>query len=107
MWRIAGIATAAGGVVLVGVGVAFGLAARSAADSVSQQYSAGTESDGKRDVTLQWIGYGVGAAAVAAGALMYMHSLSPAETPPARAASLRGRATASAHGGGLLLEGIF
>lgn len=72
-WRTAGIATAAGGVVLVGTGLAFGLAARSAANAVSSTYDAQRDSAGKRDAALAWIGYGVGAAAIAAGAVLFHH----------------------------------
>ena len=65
-WRIAGIASAAGGVGLVVAGLAFGAAAENAADSVSQRYSSSTEQDGKRYETLQWVGYGAGVVAIAA-----------------------------------------
>ncbi|HEY2903141.1 MAG TPA: tetratricopeptide repeat protein [Polyangia bacterium] len=106
-WRTAGIVTAAGGVVLIGVGIAYGAAAKGAADSVSQQYSASTESAGKRDVTLQWVGYGVGAAAVAAGAFLYLYGPSLAGKPPEATAGLHGGATFNQNGGAVTLEGAF
>jgi tetratricopeptide (TPR) repeat protein len=107
-WRIAGIATAAGGAAFIAVGIAYGLAARRAADAVSQQYSATTESDGKRDVSLQWIGYGVGGAALVTGALLYWHGVTAAAPSSSeRTASLRGGATFDRNGGALLLEGSF
>ena len=76
-WRIAGIATAAGGVALIAAGIGFGAAAQSAADDVGKKYSSSTDSAGKRDATLQWVGYGVGAAALAAGTLLYLHGRQP------------------------------
>ncbi len=72
-WRLAGIAAAAGGAVLLGGGVLFGLAAQSASSDVSKRYDAGRDSVGKRDQTLQWVGYGGGLAAIAAGALLFTH----------------------------------
>ncbi|MEA2697049.1 MAG: hypothetical protein QOI66_1320, partial [Myxococcales bacterium] len=97
-----------GGAAFIAVGIAYGLAARSAADAVSQQYSATTESDGKRDVTLQWIGYGVGGAALVTGALLYWHGMTAAAPSSSeRTASLRGGATFDRNGGALLLEGSF
>ena len=84
-WRKAGIVTGAVGVASIVVGAAFGLATRSASHEVSTQYDAATDSAGKRDATLQWVGYGVGAAAVATGVLMYLHGLEP--TPAAEPAS--------------------
>jgi hypothetical protein len=107
-WRIAGIATGAAGVAFIAVGIAFGAAASNAADSVSQRYSASTESDGKRDVTLQWVGYGVGGAALATGALLYLHGLPPASrNAPERTASLRGGVIGDRNGGTLQVQGSF
>jgi len=72
-WRTAGIATAAAGAGFLGGGLLFGLSARSASADVSHQYDASQDSAGRRDETLQWIGYGVGAAAIATGAWLYFH----------------------------------
>jgi tetratricopeptide (TPR) repeat protein len=108
-WRIAGIATAAGGVALIAAGIGFGAAAQSAADDVGKKYNSSTDSAGKRDATLQWVGYGVGAAALAAGTLLYLHGRQPeSEHASATGArSLHGVAWLDGHAGAVLLEGAF
>jgi tetratricopeptide (TPR) repeat protein len=107
-WRIAGIATGAAGVAFIAVGIAYGAAAKSAADSVSNQYNAGTESDGKRDATLQWVGYGVGVAALATGAILYVHGMTPPKAPEKTARlRLNGGAAFDRNGGAFLLQGSF
>jgi hypothetical protein len=59
-------------------------------------------------VTLQWIGYGVGGAALVTGALLYWHGMTAAAPSSSeRTASLRGGATFDRNGGALLLEGSF
>jgi hypothetical protein len=71
--RTAGIATAsAGGAVLV-AGVVFNLKSNSLAESLKKTngYTADKESDRKTYATLGWLGYGVGAACVATGAILY------------------------------------
>jgi hypothetical protein len=97
--------------VLIAVGLAYGAAARSAGESVSKQYDAATASAGQRDQTLQWVGYGVGAAALATGALLYLHGRAPEGGPTAAAGApprWHGLARLDRHGGGvLLLEGSF
>ena len=65
-----GVVLTAAGVAAIGGGVAFGLAARSAATAVASQYDPNRESAGKRDATLQWVGYGVGAAALVTGVIL-------------------------------------
>ncbi len=108
-WRIAGIATAAGGVALIAAGIGFGAAAQSAADSVGKKYSSSTDSAGKRDATLQWVGYGAGVAALAAGTLLYLHGRQPEgeHAPMTGARSLHSVAWLDGHGGAVLLEGAF
>jgi len=108
-WRIAGIATAAGGVALIAAGIGFGAAAQSAADSVGKKYSSSTDSAGKRDATLQWVGYGVGAAALAAGTLLYLHGRQPGgeHATATGTRSLHGLAWLDGHAGAVLLEGAF
>ena len=103
---IAGIATAAGGVGLVVAGLAFGAAAENAADSVSQRYSSSTEQDGKRYETLQWVGYGTGVVAIAAGTLMYLHG-QRVHAASESGGGLHGRAILNPNGGGFVLEGVF
>jgi hypothetical protein len=105
-WRIAGIASAAGGVGLVVAGLAFGAAAENAADSVSQRYSSSTEQDGKRYETLQWVGYGAGVVAIAAGTLMYLHG-QRMRSASESGGGLHGRAILNPNGGGFVLEGVF
>ena len=92
-WRMAGIAAAAAGAGFLGGGLLFGLAARSASTDVSRQYDASQDSAGRRDETLQWIGYGVGAAAIATGAWLYLHgrALDSSEAPAFHAGVLPGR----------------
>jgi tetratricopeptide (TPR) repeat protein len=107
-YRIAGIATAGAGVAFVAIGLAYGAAAKNAADSVSVQYNADTESAGKRDATLQWVGYGVGVAALATGAILYVHGM-PSNKAPEQTARLRlnGTPVFDRNGGGLLLQAAF
>jgi len=92
-WRTAGIATAAAGAGFLGGGLLFGLSARSASADVSHQYDASQDSAGRRDETLQWIGYGVGAAAIATGAWLFFHgrALDSSEAPALQAGVLPGR----------------
>ena len=99
-WRMAGIITAAAGAGFLGGGLLFGLAARSASTDVSHQFDAGRDSAGRRDETLQWVGYGVGAAAIATGTWLFFHgrALDATEGPALRAAVLPGR---------LVVEGRF
>jgi tetratricopeptide (TPR) repeat protein len=100
-WRVAGIATAGAGAALAGVGLAFGIAARSAGKSVGAQYDPAADADGKRYEKLQWIGYGVGAAALVTGVLLYVHGTEK------KAGDLHARAAFDGRGGALLLEGTF
>jgi tetratricopeptide (TPR) repeat protein len=100
-WRVAGIVTAGAGVALAGAGLAFGIAAHSAGESVSAQYDPSTEADGKRYEKLQWIGYGVGAAALVTGIVLYIHGMDE------KAGDVHARAALDGRGGALLLEGTF
>ena len=72
-WRVAGAATAAGGALLIGGGALFGLAARSASQDVSRQFDGDRDAAGERSETLQWVGYGLGSAALVTGALLYLY----------------------------------
>lgn len=100
-WKIGGIATASAGALLAGGGLLFGLSARSASNDVSRNYTAARDSAGKRAESLQWVGYGLGAAAVAAGVVMVLHgaNLESSQT----AAGLQ----ASVTPGGVWVEGHF
>ncbi|MBN2575077.1 MAG: hypothetical protein JXP73_10990 [Deltaproteobacteria bacterium] len=76
--RIGGIATAAGGLALVGAGIVFGVLAKQAADDLTKLdeqrgvFDPSKESAGQRDEVLSGVFLGVGAAAVAAGAVFYV-----------------------------------
>jgi hypothetical protein len=70
---IGGIATGAVGVAAVVAGVIFNLKANSMADEMENTvdaYTSGKESSRKTYGTLAWVGYGVGAACIAAGAVL-------------------------------------
>lgn len=71
--RVAGVILAGTGVLVAGGGLAFGLAAKSAGetDSMSLVFN-NREATGRRYETLQWVGYGVGAALIAAGATTFI-----------------------------------
>jgi len=88
--RIAGIATGAGGVLLMAGGIYMGARASSLSDEVTRDASkqpAGTfqrskYDDGKLAETLQLVGYGVGAAALVGGAVLYWLGLPKSESAP-------------------------
>jgi hypothetical protein len=74
--RVAGIVIASVGVAAVGAGVVFGWQAKKIADEVTsdnnlQTYDRKKDDRGKLFANLQWVGYGVGGAALAGGALLY------------------------------------
>jgi hypothetical protein len=74
--RVAGLITGGVGVLAVAGGVVMGLRARSLSSEVTADASAGMFSQGKFDSgehaqTLEFIGYGIGAAALIGGGLLY------------------------------------
>jgi hypothetical protein len=72
--RIAGILTAAFGVAALGAGVGFNVVANntiSEMESTKDGYSSGKDSTHDTYVTLAWVGYGVGAACIVTGAVLY------------------------------------
>lgn len=71
--RIAGLATSAVGVAFVGAGVYFSTKVVSLSNKVtdSDSPSASDYKAGKDAHTMQWVGYGIGAAALATGGLLY------------------------------------
>jgi hypothetical protein len=79
---VPGVVLTAAGVAAIGGGVAFGLAARSAATAVASQYDPNRDSAGKRDATLQWVGYGVGAAALVTGVILLVRGPGEPEAAP-------------------------
>jgi tetratricopeptide (TPR) repeat protein len=76
--RLAGMASAAGGLALVGTGIVFGVLARRASDDLTQLdqnrgvFDPSKESAGQRDQILAGVFLGVGAAAIATGAVLYV-----------------------------------
>ena len=76
--KLAGIVTAAGGLALVGTGIAFGVLAKQAGDQLTQLdqsrgvFDPSKESAGRRDQVLEGVFIGVGAAAVVTGAILYV-----------------------------------
>lgn len=73
--RIVGLALGAGGVAVAAVGLGFGLAARSNGqdnEKTGNTFSQSAYDAGHRDQTLQFVGYAVGGALIAAGATMYV-----------------------------------
>lgn len=73
-FRVTGIAVASVGAAALVSGVVLNLKANSLAQDLKKLdgYSAGKDSDRKTYETLAWVGYGVGAACVAAGAILYL-----------------------------------
>jgi hypothetical protein len=88
--RTAGIVTASVGAAAVIAGVVFGLQARSiesevTSDNNRQTYDRKKYDRGRLYANLQWVGYGVGGAALAGGALLYYFGYRAAHTPAALA----------------------
>jgi tetratricopeptide (TPR) repeat protein len=99
--RIGGLVVAGVGVAAVATGLVFGLQAKSKGESVSSagRFDPDADSAGRRAQTLQWVFYGVGVAALAAGATTYYFgldsgdgrvSLAPAVSPDGLGATVRG-----------------
>jgi len=104
-FRIAGVTTGAAGVALLATGLAFGLAAKSAGESAEKSYDPEKERAGKLYETLQWVGYGLGAAALGTGVFLYAYGRTFSEHKQASNWQIR-----SAFGrdrGGLVVEGRF
>jgi tetratricopeptide (TPR) repeat protein len=74
--RLAAMACGAVGLVAVGTGIYYWRRASSLSDSANQTavYKQSYYDDGKRAETMQWVFYGAGAAAVAAGAGLFVYS---------------------------------
>jgi tetratricopeptide (TPR) repeat protein len=77
-WRLAGVLTGSAGVLALLGGVTMGLRARSLTNEITDDgtmnhtFSQSKYDQGRRAETLQWVGYGVGAAALAGGAVLYL-----------------------------------
>jgi tetratricopeptide (TPR) repeat protein len=104
--RTAGIATAAvGGAALI-AGVILNLKVNSMANDMEKpaSYSDSKESDRKTYETLGWVSYGVGAACVATGAILYLLGLRDSGTRPGSVALLP--SLSSGHLGAVLQGGF-
>jgi hypothetical protein len=100
---VPGVALTVVGLAAVGGGVAFGLGARSAASAVASQYDPNRDTAGKRDATLQRVGYGVGAAAVVTGVILLARGPGESEA----ASSSQARLDVGVFPGGAALSGRF
>jgi tetratricopeptide (TPR) repeat protein len=71
--RVAGIATASAGAASVVLGIVFSAKASSASDDVTKAkvFDPGADSSGQTAATMQWVFYGIGAAALGAGGVLY------------------------------------
>ena len=104
--RTAGVVTAAvGGAALV-ASVILNLKVNSMAESMQKTdgYTDGKESDRKTYETLGWVGYGVGAACVATGAVLYILGQRSGATGPTSVAIMPALAPGQA---GAVLKGAF
>ena len=74
--RLAGMICGAAGLVSVGAGVYYWTRATSLSDSANKAivFNSGDYDQGKRAEKMQWIFYGVGAAAIATGAILYVYA---------------------------------
>jgi tetratricopeptide (TPR) repeat protein len=108
--RIAGIVSAAGGLALVGTGVVFGVLAKQAGDDLTQLdeqngvFDPSKESAGQRDQLLAGVFIGVGAAAVATGAVLYFLGARGGEEP---SQALLVSPSVTAHSAGATLRMVF
>jgi hypothetical protein len=105
-FRIAGVTTGVAGVALLATGLAFGLAAKSAGEENSNSWDPDRDRAGKNYETLQWVGYGLGAAALGTGVFLYVYGRTFAERTQT-AARWRIRTALGRDGGGLAVEGRF
>jgi tetratricopeptide (TPR) repeat protein len=80
--RWAGVVAGAVGVALVGLGVGFGYAAHAAQKDVEAQYDPARDADGARYERAQWIFYGAGVSALAAGAILFVVGRRAPDSPP-------------------------
>ena len=85
------------------VGLGYGIQARSLGQQISQQYDAQAMTAGQRDQSLQWVFYGIGAAAVATGTFLYLHG----RKLGAHTESLSAGVAYTGQGGSVLVGGQF
>jgi len=108
--RISGIASAAGGLALVGIGIVFGVGAKQAGDDLTRLdeqngvFDPAKETAGKRDQGLAVVCVGLGAAAIVTGAVLYiLGARRGAESPRAFVIS----PSVAAHSAGATLRMVF
>jgi hypothetical protein len=104
---IAGIAVGAAGVAAVGAGIAFNLKVNSMVNDMEtkvDQYSQGKDSNRKTYQTLGWVGYGVGAACIATGAVLIAVGAAARNPSSTRVALVP---TVGPNQAGVLLSGAF
>jgi tetratricopeptide (TPR) repeat protein len=106
----AGIAVAASGLVLVGTGIAFGVLAKQSGDQLTQLdqqrgvFDPSKESAGQRDQVIEGVCIGVGAAAVATGAILYLLGTRAGQDAPQ---TLTVSPALAAHSAGAILRMVF
>jgi hypothetical protein len=100
---VAGLAVGGAGLAAVVTGAVFGLQARAKGDSVSgaKVFDPAADQAGHRAQTLQYVFYGVGAAALAAGGILYYLGLDrgPGDAGVALAPTFTSRSAGVALGG--------
>ena len=104
--RLAGVVCGAAGLVSLGAGVYYWTRATSLSDSANKAtvYNQADYDQGKRAETMQWIFYGVGAAAVVTGATLYIYGR---WSPSAKKASVSLAPVMGPDAAGLLAHGAF
>jgi tetratricopeptide (TPR) repeat protein len=106
----AGIAVAASGLVLVGTGIAFGVLAKQSGDKLTQLdqqrgvFDPSKESAGQRDQVIEGVCIGVGAAAIATGAILYLLGSRAGQDAPQ---TLTVSPALAAHSAGATLRMVF
>jgi tetratricopeptide (TPR) repeat protein len=78
--RMVGLAVGGAGILAIAGGIFFGARAKSLSDDVTSDakkgiYDSSKYDDGQRAETLQWVSYGVGAAALIGGAVLYWRGM--------------------------------
>jgi hypothetical protein len=87
--RITGLVVGGAGLAGMITGVAMGIRAKSLSDEVTADAKKGTYAQSKVDSgrlaeTLQWVGYGIGVAALAGGSILYWLGLPKSDAPAAQ-----------------------
>jgi hypothetical protein len=106
--RVGGVISAAVGVAALGTGIALNLKANSMASDLEKpfNYSRSADSDRKTYKTMAWVGYGVGAAALTTGVVLYLLGRRNTDEPVG-AVSLTLTPAIATSGAGATLAGSF